>query len=99
MKDFEMASKKAFKKVFPDILVKRCLFHFGQSLFRKFISLVVLVSGRPELILDWTALGPTRNGPGRFRAGPRAARIILSRLESSLFRDQLGPRQTLLIRA
>ena len=36
MIDFEIASKKAFKK---GILVKGCIFHFGQSLFRKFVSL------------------------------------------------------------
>ena len=36
---FEIATKKAFEKVFIGILVKGCLFHFGQSLFRKFVSL------------------------------------------------------------
>jgi hypothetical protein len=39
MIDFEIAAKKAFEKVFIGILVKGCLFHFGQSLFRKFVSL------------------------------------------------------------
>ena len=39
MIDFEIASKKAFEKVFLGILVKGCLFHFGQSLFRKFVAL------------------------------------------------------------
>ena len=39
MNDFEIAAKKAFKKAFNGILVKGCIFHFGQSLFRKFVSL------------------------------------------------------------
>ncbi len=39
MNDFEIAAKKAFKKAFIGILVKGYLFHFGQSLFRKFVSL------------------------------------------------------------
>ncbi len=39
---------------------------------------------RAEHISDWTALGPARNGPDRFRVGPRAARTILGRLETSL---------------
>jgi hypothetical protein len=39
MNDFEIAAKKAFKKAFIGILVKGCIFHFGQSLFRKFVSL------------------------------------------------------------
>ena len=37
--DFELAAKKAYEKVFVGIVVKGCLFHFGQSLFRKFCSL------------------------------------------------------------
>ena len=61
----------------------------------------MLVSGRPgpfrvEKILNWTAHGPAQNEPGRFRDGPRAARTILGHPESSLVRDQLGPRPTLL---
>ncbi len=36
---FEIAAKKVFKKAFIGILLKGCLFHFGQSLFRKFVSL------------------------------------------------------------
>jgi hypothetical protein len=30
MKDFEIATKKAYEKRFPGIIVKDCLFHFGQ---------------------------------------------------------------------
>ena len=33
MIDFELAAKKAYEKVFVGIVVKGCLFHFGQSLF------------------------------------------------------------------
>lgn len=33
--DFELASRNAFKKVFPDILLKGCHFHFTQSLIKK----------------------------------------------------------------
>ena len=36
MIDFEMAVLKTIKVEFPNTLVKGCLFHFGQSLFRNF---------------------------------------------------------------
>ena len=39
MIDFEIAAKLAFEIVFDGIIIKGCLFHFGQSLFRKFVSL------------------------------------------------------------
>ena len=39
MIDFELAAKLAFEKIFIGIIVKGCLFHFGQSLFRKFVAL------------------------------------------------------------
>ena len=39
MIDFELAAKKAYEQVFSGIVVKGCLFHFGQSLFRMFCSL------------------------------------------------------------
>ncbi len=32
--DFEKATKKADEQRFPGIIVKSCLFHFGQYLFK-----------------------------------------------------------------
>ena len=37
--DFELAAKKAYEQVFIGIVVKGCLFHFGQSLFKIFYVL------------------------------------------------------------
>ena len=37
MIDFEMAAKKAYEELLEGIIVKGCLFHYGQSLFRKFV--------------------------------------------------------------
>lgn len=37
--DFEQAAKNAFEEVFPDVLVKGCLFHFTQALWRKIQAL------------------------------------------------------------
>jgi len=34
MIDFEKATKKADEQRFPGIIVKSCLFHFGQYLFK-----------------------------------------------------------------
>ena len=39
LKSFELAAKKAYEQVFIEIVVKGCLFHFGQSLFKKFCAL------------------------------------------------------------
>jgi len=39
MIDFEMAAKKAYEELFLGIIVKGCLFHYGQSLFRKFVQI------------------------------------------------------------
>jgi len=39
MIDFEMAAKKAYEELFVGIIVKGCLFHYGQSLFRKFVQI------------------------------------------------------------
>jgi len=38
MIDFEIATKKAYEQSFPGIIVKGCLFHFGQSLFKNFVK-------------------------------------------------------------
>jgi hypothetical protein len=38
MKDFEKATKKADEQRFPGIIVKGCLFHFGQYLFKNFVK-------------------------------------------------------------
>ena len=35
MLDFELAASRAFKEIFPEIKIRYCHFHFGQSLFRK----------------------------------------------------------------
>ncbi len=35
MIDFEIAAKLAFEQIFPNCIVKGCLFHFSQSLFKK----------------------------------------------------------------
>jgi hypothetical protein len=32
---FELAASRAFKEIFPEINIRYCHFHFGQSLFRK----------------------------------------------------------------
>ncbi|CAF1249125.1 unnamed protein product [Adineta steineri] len=37
--DYELAVKNVFCKHFPHVEVKGCLFHYGQALFRKFVSL------------------------------------------------------------
>jgi len=39
MIDFEIAAKKAFERIFPRIVVEGCIFHFSQSLFRRFCTL------------------------------------------------------------
>ncbi len=39
MVDFELAAKQAFEYVFIDILVRGCLFHFGQTLFKNLIKI------------------------------------------------------------
>ncbi|CAF0938313.1 unnamed protein product [Brachionus calyciflorus] len=39
MMDFEQATIKAFTNKFPEIKSKGCLFHLGQSIFRKFTKL------------------------------------------------------------
>ena len=51
MIDFELAANKAYEKVFVGIVVKGCLFHFGQSLFRKFCSLGL--KSREQEVQDW----------------------------------------------
>ena len=38
MIDFEKATKKADEQRFPGIIVKGCLFHFGQYLFENFVK-------------------------------------------------------------
>jgi hypothetical protein len=38
MIDFEIATKKAYEQRFPGLIVKGCLFHFGQSLFKNFFK-------------------------------------------------------------
>ena len=39
MIDCELAAKKAFEQIFQQCTVKGCLFHFGQSLFKKFCAI------------------------------------------------------------
>ena len=39
MMDFEQAAMQAFLAMFPQVQIKFCLFHVGQSLWRKFQSL------------------------------------------------------------
>ena len=39
MIDFELATKQAYEQTFPEIVVKGCLFHFGQSLFNNVVWL------------------------------------------------------------
>ncbi len=39
MIDFEPAMKKAYENTFPGIVVKACLFHFGQSLFKNLVRI------------------------------------------------------------
>ena len=39
MIDFELAAKKGFLQIFPQCIIKGCLFHFGKSFFRKFCTL------------------------------------------------------------
>jgi len=36
--DFEKAAKKSDEQRFPGIIVKGCLFHFGQYLFKNFVK-------------------------------------------------------------
>jgi len=38
MIDFEKETKKEYEQRFPSIIVKDCLFHFGQSLFKNFVK-------------------------------------------------------------
>ena len=42
--DFELAAKKAYEKVFVGIVVKGCLFHFGQSLVTRFYILNIALN-------------------------------------------------------
>ncbi|CAF2038749.1 unnamed protein product [Rotaria magnacalcarata] len=37
--DFELGVSNVFTKHYPSVIVRGCLFHFGQSLFRKFVDL------------------------------------------------------------
>ncbi|CAF4342082.1 unnamed protein product [Rotaria sp. Silwood2] len=37
--DFELAVYNVFTKNYPTVIVRGCLFHYGQSLFRKFVDL------------------------------------------------------------
>ncbi|CAF0977591.1 unnamed protein product, partial [Brachionus calyciflorus] len=39
MMDFEIAAKKGFEYVFPSIIVRGCLFHFGQTLFKNLMKI------------------------------------------------------------
>jgi hypothetical protein len=39
MIDFEIAAKIAFERLFPNCKAIGCLFHFGQSLFKKFAAI------------------------------------------------------------
>ena len=38
MIDFEIAAKQAFEYAFPIVRIKGCLFHFGQTMFKKLIN-------------------------------------------------------------
>ena len=38
MIDFEIVTKKAYEQRFPGIILKGCLFHFGQYLFKNFVK-------------------------------------------------------------
>jgi hypothetical protein len=38
MIDFELAAQKAFESQFPGVIVKGCLFHFGQTLFKNLVK-------------------------------------------------------------
>ena len=38
MNDFEIAAKIAFEILFPNCKAIGCVFHFGQSLFKKFVT-------------------------------------------------------------
>jgi hypothetical protein len=39
MVDFELAVKQAYERTSPGVLVKGCLFHFGQSLFKNVVRI------------------------------------------------------------
>ncbi|CAF1398945.1 unnamed protein product [Didymodactylos carnosus] len=52
--DFELGVSKLFTKYYPIVTVKGCLFHYGQSLFRKFVELGLKTPYKDdENLRDW----------------------------------------------
>ncbi|CAF2854919.1 unnamed protein product [Rotaria sp. Silwood2] len=52
--DFELGVYNVFKKHYPTVIVRGCLFHYGQLLFRKFVDLGLKVSyNNDENLRDW----------------------------------------------
>ncbi|CAF1497202.1 unnamed protein product [Rotaria sordida] len=52
--DFEQAVKNVFTKHYPTVTVRGCLFHYGQSLYRKFVDLGLKTAYKnDENLRDW----------------------------------------------
>ncbi|CAF3046268.1 unnamed protein product [Rotaria sp. Silwood2] len=52
--DFELGVYNVFKKNYSTVIVRGCLFHYGQRLFRKFVDLGLKVSyNNDENLRDW----------------------------------------------
>ncbi|CAF1382091.1 unnamed protein product [Didymodactylos carnosus] len=52
--DFELGVSNVFTKYYPSIIVRGCLFHFGQSLYRKFVDLGLKTQYKDdENLRDW----------------------------------------------
>ncbi|CAF1470139.1 unnamed protein product, partial [Rotaria sordida] len=52
--DFELAIYNVFTKNYPTVIVRGCLFHYGQSLFRKFVDLSLKTAYKnDENLREW----------------------------------------------
>jgi hypothetical protein len=52
--DFELDVSNVFTKHYPTVIIRGCLFHFGQALFRKFVDLGLKTAYKnDENLRDW----------------------------------------------
>ena len=45
---FELAASNIFTKYYLHVIVRSCLFHYGQNLFRKFVDLGFIIAYKDD---------------------------------------------------